>query len=86
MSIAETKEQIAQMPDDAILTHISWVHYEGDGVIECSSADLKALIASHTALLEAAKEFYYYQSSNVPLAGSLTRVRLAEVIQQAEET
>ena len=50
------KEKIEKLPDDAIISHIEYDHYAGGGYIDCSHADLKALSASHTALLEAAKQ------------------------------
>ena len=50
------KDKIERLPDDAIISHIEYDHYAGGGYIDCSHADLKALSASHTALLEAAKQ------------------------------
>ena len=50
------KDKIEKLPDDAIISHIEYDHYAGGGYIDCSHADLKALSASHTALLEAAKQ------------------------------
>ena len=50
------KDKIDKLPDDAIISHIEYDHYAGGGYIDCSHADLKALSASHTALLEAAKQ------------------------------
>ena len=46
------KDKIEKLPDDAIISHIEYDHYAGGGYIDCSHADLKALSASHTALLD----------------------------------
>ena len=45
------KDKIESLPDDAIISHIEYDHYAGGGYIDCSHADLKALSASHTALI-----------------------------------
>ena len=78
------KDKIEKLPDDAIISHIEYDHYAGGGYIDCSHADLKALSASHTALLEAAREAEHQLSFVLHRIG-LDQAVLSEISAQFAE-
>ena len=79
------KDKIESLPDDAIISHIEYDHYAGGGYIDCSHADLKALSASHTALLEAAKESIALLHRALPETAGDYVSRLHRAVSEAEK-